>query len=350
MRAPDLRCLSIALFTLAVAGCGSRSEPTPVAVAHDDDIPSASLAKPSVATIAVEDPAASTGISSLPVVIRLDDRPEGFWAVKSSEIANAAAGNATYAVTAEPESAPAQQTPAADGQAAQKPAPTWRTVDAGALEVPHAIRPGRLVMNRAVAKGADAEPQLDFPYAATHECYLLKVPMTYAAAADFDKPLTRVDVTFVLGDVRDEMADASPGTAPVQAQPEAKKKRRIDGMWQIHDIKDIGFNGLRFGPDPMPDGPEQHYFLSERLLGRLNDTRTLRRAYWSFVANSARRIPGEITAHALLVVPKKAIGGIGTMQMKLWFTPGDEATVVLPAHTIDISFAPLVEKPVAQGK
>ncbi|MBA3709009.1 MAG: hypothetical protein H0W83_09350 [Planctomycetes bacterium] len=347
----DLSLLSATLVSLTLVACGHRDAPAPVAEAASDDVPSATLSRPSVPTIAVEDPAATTAVDSTPVIVRLDDRPEGFWAVKSSEIANAAASEGAYPAAPETTAAPARaksdKTDKTDKES--KPEPVWRTVDAGALQVPHTVRPGRLIMNGPTQKGAEAEPQFEFPLAATHECFLLKVPMTYVAAAGFDKPLTRVDVTLVLGDVVGEMAAPSPGNQPAAPQ-KSGKKRSLSGLWQIQDINAVGFSGLRFGPNPMPDGPEQFYFLSERLLGRLNDTRPINASYWRVDANAARAIPGEIDVFALLVVPKKSRQGVATLQAKMWFTPGNEATVVLPAQTLQISFDPLVEPPVAKGR
>jgi hypothetical protein len=169
------------------------------------------------------------------------------------------------------------------------------------------------------------------------ELWLLALPMSFQAANGFDKPLTRVDLTLNLGDTVANAAEASPGSTS-QTALKPTKAQRLTGDWTLSPIKDVGYSGLRFGPNPMPDGPFQYWFRSDQLIGVLVQDDGRERAAWRLHHTDGSPIPGTTTWYGVIAAPKGAKHAVATVQAKLWFTRGNEATVTLPAERIAIDF------------
>ncbi len=328
---PFLMVAAMTALACGGVGCGHRQDRQIVDQPEHQGATQAPplVVKSPVTTISVEEPSADAQTFSVPVVIELDDIPEGFWSVSSADIANAADGSSP-AKTPQP-SAPKAAAHKTATHGAPATASSWHAVDAGELVLPATLHPGRVEMNGRAARGAAAEPRISHIYADTHEVYLLKIPIEYRANAGFDKPLTRIDVTVTLGDTVASAQPASPGmVAPRQPK---SSYARTSSDWAIKPIKDLGYNGLRHGPNPMPDGVEEYYFLGDQMLAALVADVPYLNAYWSIKA-SQKQIPGKTDWYAQLLVPKGASRGTITVQAKLWFSPGDEAVVVLPATLV----------------
>jgi hypothetical protein len=142
------------------------------------------------------------------------------------------------------------------------------------------------------------------------------LPLTFKANAGFDKPLTRIDLAIDLG-------GDSRG-------------------WSILPITDVGYEGLRFGPNPMPDGPFQYWFRSDQLIPSLERNEDRTRAGWRLRHPDGSRLPAVSTWYGVIAAPKGSRRAGATVQARMWFSPGDEATVLLPAQRIGVD---LVEPP-----
>jgi hypothetical protein len=269
----------------ALSACGHREHARVVETPPPSKERAIPEADPPMVPLAAEDPAVSPTTVAIPVTVPIDDRPENYWSVTSDTIANAGTAPAVDAGR-----------PIATKKGAE-PQVGWPTVDAGALVLPGAVHPGR-VDDAGAAEG--------------RELWLLALPVDFVAKSGFDKPLTRIDLSLELGaNTRD---------------------------WTILPLKDVGYDGLRHGPNPMPDGPFQYWLRSDQIIPALARDEGRRFGDWRLRHADRSAIPPSTMWYAVLATPRGAKHADATVRARLWFTRGNEATVTLPEQRIGIDF------------
>jgi hypothetical protein len=270
-----------------LAGCGDREQARVVETPPPSNEKAMPQHEPPPVALAVEDPDAA-GALAVPVTLTLDDHPQGYWSVTSDQIAN------TGVSDAQPKERPAAAPAPVKGGA--QPAKTWPTVDAGDLVLPSTIEPGRI---EDVADG--------------RELWLMVLPLNFKARGGFDKPLTRIDLAM-------DFAEAKG--------------------WSILPIKDVGYEGLRYGPNPMPDGPFQYWFRSDQLIPALMREEDRERGAWRLRHADGSQLPAMSTWYGVIAAPKGEHRAAVTVQARLWFTAGYEANVLLPPTRVALDFHP----------
>jgi hypothetical protein len=299
-----LPLLAAIVAVAAVTACGQRQESDAAKPAPEPKRVAPQAGHDVAATFAIGEPAASPETVSVPVVFALDQRAHGFWAVSSDEIANS--GTRPKATGGGP----------------------WPTVDAGELVMPSRVHPGRI---NGAAGGED------------DDLYLLEIPLAFHGRSGFDKPLTRIDLQLSLGTAATAEASTAKPTAEQQKEQARQRQARAEEVrgWSIMMLRDVGHAGLRYGPPPgKPNDPDRYWFRSDQLLAAMRLNGGAQYAAWRILSTDRRTIPPQKTCYAVLSAPRGSHGGTAEMQARLWFSPGDEATVVLPAQTIAIDFAP----------
>lgn len=176
----------------------------------------------------------------------------------------------------------------------ERPAGTAGTIDAGSLVLPRSVHPGRV-------HGSDT--------------WLIEMPVVYAASAGFDRPLTRIDVTLTLsGEAKD---------------------------WRIMAIRDVGHRGLRFGPvPPAQDGGDSFWFRSDQLWPALERVENAGEAAWTLEQQDVEPLPTEAPLYAVVTAPKGAKRAKASIDARVWFAKGGEATLTLPTASIAIELTP----------